>query len=85
MILIWDHARRLALRRRCVLTPHQWTGCVAAFQPPSALQLDDHMRHLELDSQCLSQGNQFYNYLLKAYADATPNVNYLVRADPPTH
>ena len=27
------------------------------------------------------QGNQFYNYLLKAYADATPNVNYLVRAD----
>ena len=43
------------------------------------------MRHLELDSQCLSQGNQFYNYLLKAYADATPNVNYLVRADPPTH
>ncbi len=34
---------------------------------------------------CLSQGNQFYNYLLKAYADATPNINYLVRADLPIH
>ena len=28
--------------------------------------------------RCMLQGNQHYNYLLKAFADANPNVHYLV-------
>ena len=31
----------------------------------------------------LPQGNQHHNYLLKTYADANPNIHYLVRNDVP--
>ena len=34
---------------------------------------------------CMLQGNQHYNYLLKAFADANPNVHYLVPAACPNH